>query len=306
MAYAKKVVGQRDDRKRRTLARRDALFGFLFISPQVLGFLTFVVGPIVVVFIYSMSQRNLLTGQNTFVGFDNYVTMFTRDAVFRKVLVNSLVFTAGLVPVNIALALLLALLLKDPRPGVTLFRTVFFAPVVTSAVAWAIVWRFMLQNETGTINQLLQLVGIVGPNWLREGGWAMTSVIGTRVLKSVGLNMIIYLAALQGVPREYGEAARIDGASSWQVLRRITIPILAPTTLLITIITIVGSMQVFDTIMLMTGGGPANATMVLVYYIYQQGFQFFSTGYASALAVILFFVTLALTIVQWFLRRRES
>src|SRR5699024_6073496 len=111
--------------------------------------------------------------------------------------------------------------------------------------AWAIVWRFMLQNESGTINQLLQIVGIDGPNWLREGNWAMASVTFTRVLKNVGLNMIIYLAALQGISREYGDAARVDGANGWHVLRYVTIPMLAPTTLLITIITIVGSMQVF-------------------------------------------------------------
>lgn len=292
-------------RPRRSLARRDSLFGYAFVAPQVLGFLTFVVGPIVAVFVYSLSQRNLLTGQTKFIGLDNYVRMFTSDPVFQKVLVNSLVFTAGLVPLNIALALTLALLLSRKRPGVTFFRTLFFAPVVTSAVAWAIVWRFMLQNESGTINQLLQLVGIHGPNWLREESWAMASVIVTRVLKNVGLNMVIYLAAIQAIPREYSDAARVDGANGRQVLRFITIPALAPTTLLITVITIVGSMQVFDHILLMTGGGPANATMVLVYYIYQQGFKFFATGYASSLAVVLFVVTLGLTLLQWVLQKGE-
>lgn len=305
MTRTTQSAGPAASRRRRSLARHDSLFGYLFVAPQVLGFLTFVVGPIVAVFVYSLHQRNLLTGQNTFVGLDNYVRLFTSDPVFQKVLVNSLVFTAGLVPLNIALALTLALLLARKRPGVTFFRTLFFAPVVTSAVAWAIVWRFMLQNESGTINQLLQLVGIDGPNWLREEGWAMTSVIVTRVLKNVGLNMVIYLAAIQAIPREYSDAARVDGANASQVLRHITIPALAPTTLLITIITIVGSMQVFDHILLMTGGGPANATMVLVYYIYQQGFKFFATGYASSLAVVLFVVTLALTLVQWLVQRGD-
>ncbi|MEX2534269.1 MAG: sugar ABC transporter permease [Trueperaceae bacterium] len=305
MSYAQKAERRVERRRGWSLARRDALFGYLFISPQVLGFLVFVVGPIVAVFVFSLSERNLLTGQSTFVGLENYAWMFTADPVFRKVLVNSLVFTAGLVPLNIVLALVLALLLSRRRPGVTLFRTLFFAPVVTSAVAWAIVWRFMLQNESGTINQLLQLAGIDGPNWLREENWAMASVIVTRVLKNVGLNMIIYLAAIQGIPREYGDAARVDGANGWHVLRHVTIPMLAPTTLLITIITIVGSMQVFDHILLMTGGGPANATMVLVYYIYQQGFEFFATGYASSLSVILFIVTLGLTLAHWLLRGRE-
>ena len=276
------------------------------IAPQVLGFLAFVIGPIVAVFWFALHRRNLLTGQSTFIGFENFETMFTSDAVFQKVLVNSLVFTAGLVPLNIALALFLALLLSRQLPGVIAFRTLFFAPVVTSAVAWAIVWRFMLQNETGTINQILALFGIVGPNWLREEGWAMASVIVTRVLKNVGLNMIIYLAAIQSIPTEYRDAARVDGANGWHVLRHITLPLLAPTTLLISVITIVGSLQVFDHILLMTGGGPANATMVLVFYIYQQGFNFFNTGYASAVAVMLFAVTLVLTLLQWALRSREG
>jgi len=276
------------------------------VAPQVLGFLTFVIGPIIAVFWFALHRRNLLTGQSTFVGLTNFETMFTSDVVFQKVLVNSLVFTAGLVPLNIALALFLALLLSRQLPGVVAFRTLFFAPVVTSAVAWAIVWRFMLQNESGTINQLLALFGIVGPNWLREEGWAMASVIVTRVLKNVGLNMIIYLAAIQSIPTEYRDAARVDGASGWHVLRYITLPMLAPTTLLISVITIVGSLQVFDHILLMTGGGPANATLVLVFYIYQQGFNFFNTGYASAVAVMLFAVTLVLTLVQWALRSREG
>jgi multiple sugar transport system permease protein len=306
MAYAGKIARRATPRRLRSLAGRDALYGYLFISPQALGFLAFVAGPIVAVFWYSLHQRNLLTGQSIFVGLDNFQAMLAGDVVFRKVLLNSLIFTAGLVPLNIALALLLALLLARQLPGVTLFRTLFFAPVVTSAVAWAIVWRFMLQGEQGTINQLLTYVGVDGPNWLREGGWAMAAVIVTRVLKNVGLNMIIYLAAIKSIPKEYGDAARVDGANGWQVLRTVTLPLLAPTTLLISVITIVGSLQVFDHILLMTGGGPANATMVLVYYIYQQGFRFFATGYASGLAVILFLVTLGLTVAQWFLRGREA
>jgi multiple sugar transport system permease protein len=257
--------------RRSSLARRDARAGLAMIAPQVIGFLAFVIGPIIAVFWFALHRRNLLTGQSTFIAFANFETMFSSDAVFQKVLVNSLVFTAGLVPLNIALALTLALLLSRQLPGVVAFRTLFFAPVVTSAVAWAIVWRFMLQNESGTINQLLALVGVTGPNWLREEGWAMGSVIVTRVLKNVGLNMIIYLAAIQSIPTEYRDAARVDGAHGWQVLRYITLPLLAPTTLLISVITIVGSLQVFDHILLMTGGGPANATMVLVFYIYQQG-----------------------------------
>jgi len=290
----------------RSLRALDEIYGYLFVAPQLTGFLLFVIGPLVAVVIYSFQERNLLTGAVTNVGLQNYNDAFFTNPTFWKVLGNTFVFTAGLVPVNIALALALALLLNRRFPGVTLFRTLFFAPVVTSAVAWAIVWRFMLQGEQGTVNQVLALVGVDGPNWLRSPGWAMTAVIGTRVLKNVGLNMIIYLAALQAIPREYGEAASIDGAGRWQIFRRITLPLLAPTTLVVAVITVVGSLKVFDHILLMTGGGPANATMVLVYYIYQQAFEFFEIGYAATLSVILFVITLVLTAIQWLVNARRS
>jgi multiple sugar transport system permease protein len=186
------------------------------------------------------------------------------------------------------------------------FRTIFFAPVVTSAVAWAIVWKFLLQGESGFINQLLATVGLNGPNWLREPNWAMAAVIVTRVVKMVGLNMILYLAALQAIPRDYEQAAHLEGASAWQVFRMIVWPLLGPTTLVIMVITTIGSFKVFDHIYLMTGGGPENGTLVLAFYIYQQGFQFFDVGYASSLAMIMFVIVMVLTIVQLALRRRDT
>lgn len=283
---------------------RDALWGYAFIAPQMIGFILFIILPLVTIFVFSTEERNLLSGAITPVGFDNFRTIFESDILFRKVLLNTLTFTAGLVPLNIALALFLASLLAQKLRGITIFRVLFFSPVVTSAVAWAIVWRFMLQGDQGSINQVLQLVGIDGPNWLRQPGWAMASVIVTLVIKNVGLNTIILLAALTNLPSEYREAATVDGATRWQVFRRITLPLLAPTLLFVTVITVIGSLKVFDHIMLMTAGGPANSTMVLVYYIYYQAFQFFETGYASALAVILFVLALILTIFQWVVRGR--
>jgi multiple sugar transport system permease protein len=288
-----------------SLKRQDALFGYLFVSPQVIGFLLFVVGPLIAVIYYSFQDRNILTGMVQPVGFANYDRMLSgADPLFSTVLINSLIFTVGLVPMNIFLALALAVLLNRKMGGVTVFRTLFFAPVVTSAAAWAIVWRFLLQGEDGTINQFLGFIGITGPNWLREPEWAMFSVIFTRVIKSVGLNMIIFLAALQSIPREYDEAARVDGASMLQRFWRITVPLLSPTILLVTVLTIIGSLKIFDHIVLMTNGGPSNATTVLVYYIYFQAFRVFSTGYASALAVVLFVLALLATVTQWSLRKR--
>ncbi len=292
--------------KRFSLATKDALWGYLFVTPQTLGFLAFVLGPIIAVFVFSLQSRNLLSGQSAFVGLENFQTALQNDPLFWKVITNSLIFTAGLVPLNLMLALALASLLAQPLRGGTCFRALFFAPVITSTAAWIIVWRFMLQGEQGTVNQFLKVLGVSGPNWLREPAWAMISVIVTRVIKGVGLNTVILLAAIKSLPPEFMEAARIDGANEWQVFRRVKLPLLAPTLMLVTIITVIGSLQVFDHIILLTQGGPSNATMVLVYYIYYQAFRIFETGYASALAVILFVVALAFTALQWALRRRVS
>jgi multiple sugar transport system permease protein len=286
------------------LARKETLFGYLFIMPEILGFLVLVLGPLVSVFIFSTQNRSLLTQKVEFVGFANYERLFTQDPLFWQVLGNTLVFAAGLVPLNVILALALALIVSQRLRGIVIFRTLYFAPVVTSAVAWSIVWGFLLQGERGTINQLLTLAGIQGPNWLREPEWAMFWVIFTRTLKGVGINMIIFLAAIMDLPSELYDAACVDGANGWQRLRYITLPLLAPTTLLVTLLVMIGSLKVFDTIFLLTAGGPANATLVLVNYIYKVGFQFFESGYASALSVILFLITLILTLLQWGLRRR--
>lgn len=285
---------------------KDAFWGYLFIAPQFLGFLFFVLGPIIAIFVYSLTEKNLLSGKTAFVGFQNYITLFAHDPLFAKVTVNTLIFSAGLVPLNLVLALTLAILLARQSAVINFFRTVFFAPVVTSAVAWAIVWSFMLQGNQGTINQFLKLFGVTGPNWLLEPGWAMFWVIVTRVLKNVGLNMVLFLAALQDMPRDHLEAARVDGANTWNLIWNIYLPFLAPTILLVTVITVIGSLNVFDHIMLLTGGGPSNSTMVLSYYVYFSAFKVNETGYASSIAVILFLIALGLTGLQWSMRKRFS
>lgn len=284
--------------------RGETKAGFLFIAPQMLGYLIFVLGPAVAVFVFSLHERNMLSGQNIFVGLENYRQMFQQDPIFYKTMFNTLIFTGGLVPLGVSLALLLALLSYKWFFGVQAFRTIIFAPVVTSAVAWAIVWRFLLQGQQGAINQILSLIGIAGPDWLRNPSTAMVAVIVTRVVKNVGMNVVIFVAAIANLPEELFESARIDGANDRQIFFRIKMPLLMPTTLMVTILVTMGSLKVFDHIMLMTQGGPENSTMVLVYYIYYQGFRFFDTGYASALAVVLFAISLFLAMAQWKVRRR--
>lgn len=290
----------------RSMQLQETLSAWAFISPLLLGFSVFFVGPLIAIVGYSLTEWNILAQSSTFVGMDNYRDILFNNPDFWQVLRNSLVFAGGLVPLNIALSLALALALNRAFHGVIVFRTMFFAPVVTAGAAWAIVWTFLLQKESGGINQMLLMIGIEGPNWLREPNWAMASVIFTRVLKNVGLNMILYLAALQTISRDYSEAAMLDGANRWDIFRNITWPLLAPTTLVITIVTVVGSLKVFDHIYLMTNGGPENATLVLAYYIYERAFQFFEVGYASALAVVLFLVTLMLTLAQWLIKREGN
>jgi multiple sugar transport system permease protein len=297
----------RDDRAPwLTLKMREAMEAWTFLTPTLAGFLIFFVGPLLAVVWYSLTEWNLLSQQTTFVGLANYEDALFENPDFWQVVRNSVVFAIGLVPLNMALALALAMALSRRFAGVVFFRTVFFAPVVTSAVAWAIVWKFLLQGESGFVNQMLAGIGIDGPNWLREPDWAMAAVIFTRVIKMVGLNMILYIAALQAIPRDYEAAAKLEGASNWQIFRWIVWPLLGPTTLVIMVITTIGSFKVFDHIYQMTGGGPENGTLVLAFYIYQQGFLFFDVGYASALAMIMFVIVMALTIAQLVLRRRDT
>jgi len=285
-----------------TTRRRDHLAGYLFIAPQLAGTVVFVLVPLALVGWYSLHEWNVLADAFDFVGAENY-RQLADDANLPSVLGATGLFSVGLVALNLSLALLLAVLLNQKLRGTTLFRTLFFSPVVVSIVAWTIVWGFLLQNNGG-INGLLDAVGLHGPNWLRGETTAMFSVIVVQVVKNVGLNMVLFLAALQGVPADLYEAARIDGAGPWRQFRTITVPLISPTILLTSIITVVGSLQVFAQIAVLTQGGPGTSTTVLVYYLYQQAFQFHHFGYGATLSVLLFAIVLGLTVAQWHLRKR--
>jgi multiple sugar transport system permease protein len=285
-----------------TMERRDGVVGLLFVAPQLAGILTFVLIPLALVFWYSLHEWNVLANTFTFKGAANYEKLLD-DPTLPEVLGATALFSAGLVVFNMSLALTLAVLVNQKLRGIVVFRTIFFSPVVVSLVAWTIVWGFLLQAN-GTINGVLGLLGIEGPNWLRGPTTAMISVVVVQVFKNVGLNMVLFLAALQGVPNELYEAARVDGASRFKQFRRITLPLISPTILLTSIITVVGSLQVFAQIAVLTQGGPGVSTTVLVYYLYQQAFQFHLFGYGSTLAIVLFLIVLTLTVLQWQLRRR--
>jgi len=284
------------------LARDANITGWLFIAPMVLGFVLLLIAPLGMAFYMSLTDWPLL-GEAKFIGFDNYGAI-VQDSEFWKVLGNTFYFAAGLVPLNIILALLLALLLAKKLPGMGLFRTAIFIPVMTSLIVWSIVWKYMYATDSGFINQILQLFGIQGPSWLYNKDLSMPAVIVTSVLKNVGLNMVLFIAALQQVPVQLYEAARIDGASRTKTFFKVTVPMITPTIFLTVILTVIGSMKVFGQIYVMTQGGPVGSTKVLVYYIWEKAFKLYEFGYASALAFFLFFIILVFTLVQWQLRKR--
>ncbi|WP_449536262.1 carbohydrate ABC transporter permease [Ferdinandcohnia sp. Marseille-Q9671] len=281
---------------------RDNLAGWFFISPMFIGFFVFMFGPLLYAFFMSLNDWPLL-GENTFIGLENYKNVFN-DPTFITSFKNTALFSLGLVPLNIMLALLLASLLKNKFVGIGFFRTAIFVPVVTSMVVWAIVWKYLLAPELGFINQFLDLFGIQGPSWLLDTSTALPSVIFISVIKNVGLNMILFLVAMQQVPGELYEAAELDGASPLKKFSRITLPLITPTIFLTMIITTIGAMKVFGQIYVMTRGGPVDSTKVIVYYIWETAFKQYEMGYSSAIAFVLFFILLAFTILSWVVRKR--
>ncbi|TBL79576.1 carbohydrate ABC transporter permease [Paenibacillus thalictri] len=284
------------------LSREANIFGWLFVSPMVLGFLVLMIGPLFFAFYMSLTDWPLL-GDANFIGFDNYGGIVS-DAQFWKALGNTFYFAAGLVPLNIIIALSLALMLAQNKRFMGLFRTAIFVPVITSLIVWAIVWKYMFATDSGFINQILQLFGITGPAWLYNPDLAMPAVIVTSVLKNVGLNMVLFIAALQQVPSHLYEAARIDGAGRTRMFFNVTLPMITPTVFMTVMMTIIGSLKVFGQIYVMTQGGPGSSTKVLVYYIWEKAFKLYEFGYASSLAFVLFFLTLVFTLIQWQLRKR--
>lgn len=287
---------------RRRLDGGDRWIGLAFVAPQVIGVLALGVVPFIAVIWYSLNAWTPLTGGFDFIGLDNYTRLFG-DQRFYNSLRSSFLFGVGLVVLNLVLALCLALLLNNRLRGISTFRAFFFSPVVVSIIAWSIVWNFLLAPEGG-VNGTLAMFGVDGTAWLTDPATALPSVVIIQVFKGVGMNMVLFLAALQGVPSEIKEAARLDGAGPVRLFFAVTLPMISPTVLLAGILTTIGSLEVFAPIQLLTKGGPADSTLVLPYFLYQTAFQQQQFGYASAIGVVLFIVILALTMVQWMSRKK--
>jgi multiple sugar transport system permease protein len=259
-------------------------------------------GPVIAGFVLSFFRWDIITSP-VFIGSGNYQELASDD-LFWKALRNTVYYVVGSIPPAIALALLLALALNQPLRGRAIFRTAFFLPVVSSTVAVAVLWGWMFNTQIGLFNHLLSFVGIPRVPWITSETWAMPAVIIMSVWKGLGYNMILFLAGLQGVPEEYYEAAKIDGAGSLRRFWDITLPLLSPTTFLIVILSVISSFQVFEQTYILTGGGPSNSTLTLVLMIFYRGFQDFRMGYASAIAYVLFTIVFMVTLIQWRFQKR--
>lgn len=289
--------------RRRGLRRRHLGHAYLFIAPVVLLFGIFRVVPAVQTLLYSVYKVELLRGRFTFIGLDNFRTLLA-DAAFGQATVNTLVYVAAIVPISAALGLGLAVLFDTRFRLSELFKAVYFAPMVTSTAAAAMVWWWLYNPQFGLFNVLLRLVHLPDQPWLMSSQTALTAVIIFSVWKSLGYNMIIYLAGLQAIPAQFYEAATIDGAGGVARFWRISVPLLAPTTTFLLIYNGILAFQVFDQVFVLTGGGPANATNVVVLDLYRQAFERFNFGYAAAEATVLFLLILGITVVQYVYSKR--
>lgn len=280
---------------------------YLFLAPGLILFAIFTVFALIFAFYLTFHQWDIISPEKPFVGLDNYREM-AQDERFHRSVLNTAYFTVVSVPLTMAIGLGIALLLNQPLRFRGLFRTMYFLPVVTPFVVSAIIWKWLYNADFGLFNYYLLKTGLIGERllWLSDKNLAMPAVILMSVWGGVGFSMVVYLAGLQAVPEELYEAAKIDGAGAFARLRFITIPMLAPTTLFLLVIGIIGSFQIFTQIFVMTQGGPVDRTTTIVYYIYKSAFTFYEMGYASTLAYGLFAMLFLVTLLQLRLYRNAD
>ncbi|MDP9310644.1 MAG: sugar ABC transporter permease [Chloroflexota bacterium] len=278
---------------RSPMARREAIAGYLFTAPAVLGFLIWVAGPMLFSAWLSLTKWDLLSPPE-FIGLGNYVAMF-QDDLFWQSLRVTFYFTIVSVPLFQASALAVALLMNVKVRGISVFRTIYFLPSIVPLVANAMLWAWILNSDFGLLNAVLRFLGLPKVLWLQDPRWAMPALI-TMSLWGIGGAMLIYLAGLQGVPQQLYEAAEMDGANWWHRFRHITIPMLSPVIFFNLLLGLIGALQTFTQGYIMTNGGPQNSTLFYALYLYRRAFTNFQMGYASALAWVLFLIVLVLSV----------
>jgi multiple sugar transport system permease protein len=285
-------------RKKHSLNKKEMYYGFVFVSPWVIGFLVFGLYPIGMSFYYSLCQYDVLRVPQ-FIGLRNYSQLLFEDTYFWTSIWNTLYYTVIRVPLAIAGSLLLAVLVNNAVKGIKIFRTIYFIPSIVTGVVLSVLWLWMLNPQFGLVNNLLSYFGIQGPLWLLDPDWSKPSMILMSLWSIGGGRMLVFLAALQGIPQHLYEAVEIDGGGWWTKLKSVTIPMLSPVLFLWTILEVILSLQVFVEAYVMTKGGPLNSTMFYNLYLYNRAFEDFDMGYASALAWLLLVITLVITVIQF-------
>jgi multiple sugar transport system permease protein len=276
---------------------------YLYLLPTMIGLVLFSAGAVAASFLLSFTQWDIISPPQ-WTWFGNYADLWGSD-FFWEVLRNTFLFVALAVPLSVGAALGLALLVNTGLRGITVFRTAYFLPVVSSMIAVALVWSWILNPQYGLLNYMLRTVfGVQGPAWLDDTRWALPAMVIVTVWKGLGYSMVIFLAGLQNIPPDLYHAATIDGAGAWSRFRHVTLPLLSPTTFFVLVITLINAFQVFEQTYVMTKGGPANSTVTLSYYVYQNAFQFFQMGKAAAVAYVLFAFLFVLTLVQFRAQKR--
>ena len=283
-------------------AQREERIFYLFILPWLIGLVAFSAGPILGILGLSFTNWTITFKDLRFIGFENYIELFS-DPTFWVSVGNTFYIAAGRVFFGTIFALFLAILLNQKVPGIPFFRAVFYLPSVTAGVAVALVWIWIFNPQLGIINYSLKLLGIKGPLWIHSSQWVKPSLILMSIF-TVGPNMIILLAGLQGIPRELYEAAEIDGAGTWQKFVGVTLPMLSPVLFFVIVISVVSSFQTFTEIRVMTEGGPGESSNVLIWYLWENAFVFLKLGISAAVAWIMFIILMGLTGLQFRIGRR--
>lgn len=289
------------------MKRKEALFGLLFVTPEMLGLLLLGAFPLLFSLYLSFTKWDLVSGFSgiEFVGLDNFIYMF-QDAKFYKALRNNIIFSVVAVPVGMAIALVISAIIHNYANFKSFFKVTMFIPYISTTVAVAAVWSALFHPSKGPINQMLMKVGWADPpKWLADSTFVLVAIIIITIWVNLGYKIIIYLAGLSNIPGDLYESADMDGANDMQKFWHITIPMLSPTLLFLSITTLIGSFKVFDLIKFLTDGGPNNASNVLVYYLYEEGFLNFRMGYASALSWMLFLIVAVLSSITWIFQKRN-
>ncbi|WP_409341564.1 carbohydrate ABC transporter permease [Paenibacillus sp. MBLB4367] len=289
-------------KKRKSITTKDWFWGYVMIAPLMIGLLVFYIWPVVQTFFYTFTDWGAF-GNYTWAGLDNYKKLGDDPSLLRAFR-NTLIYIISMVPISIFLSILIATLLNQKIKGLTIYRTIYFLPVVTMPAAVAMVWKWLYNADYGLINYALSFIGIKGPKWLTDPNIALFSVVIVAVWSSIGHNMVIFLSGLQGISSSYYEAAEIDGAGPFTKFFQITLPLLSPTIFFVAVLGLINAFQVFDIIFLMVGNITIEATQSVVYLFFKYAFMLNQKGYAATVAVVLFAIIMIVTYVQMKLQKK--